>query len=159
VTTNRLVSLLVGLSLANVSVSAQSKPWIIVSDSSEQRAASQPRAAKPSTTQPDTMVFFKRHDVHDAKGRVVTGLGFISWTEGQGVHVAVYTMVPKPGAPNTFLAGTSEQLASLQAEALVDFSLKLGEVRSLSELKTLGVEPMAVTLAKDLRLDSGASAH
>lgn len=68
--------------------------------------------------------------------------------EGQGVHVAVYTMVPKPSVPNAFLAGTSEQLASLQAEALVDFRLKLGEVRSLSELKTLGVEPMAGAFAR-----------
>jgi hypothetical protein len=127
---------------------AQAQHLVVVADASGQdRAQSEPRAGKPTgvaASRPEIMVFFLQQDVRDAKGRVVTGLGFVTWMEADDAHVAVFTMVPKPGAPNTFL-GTREQMASLQPLALVDFVLKLGGSRSLDELKALGVDPMVVT--------------
>lgn len=148
-TTRLAVCLISVVSLIGLVGAAQAKHMVVVADATGQgRAQSEPRAAKPtgaSASRPEIMVFFLKHDVRDAQGRVVTGLGFVTWMEGAGAHVSVFTMVPKPGAPNTFLAGSPEQTASLQPVALVDFTLKVGGSRSLDEMKALGVDPMVVS--------------
>lgn len=115
----------------------------------EIKGSSEPRSRRPQSLvsgHAELNVFFQRHDVRDEKGRIVSGLGFISWTEGSGVRVAVLTLVPKPGAPNTYLAEKPEQVSGLQLQAFAEFSLAVGQSRQLDELKRLGVELMSVTL-------------
>lgn len=122
------------------SSTAQERHVVIVADATQERAKTEPRAAKPTgrAYKPEVMLFFKKHDVRDSRGRIVTGVGFITWMEDQRVHVAVTSMVPKPGAPNAY-ANTPAGVASLQAEGLVDFVLALGASRRLHELESWAV--------------------
>lgn len=149
VMTNRIMVLACALTvLAAQMTHAHTKPVVTVSEGGQRKAASEPRLARPTSPEqirPEITIFFQKHDARDSKGRVVSGVGFITWVVPEGVHVAVYTLVPKPGAPNTFLAATPETVSLLRIEPLVEFGLPLGGTRRLDELNALGVTPLTVT--------------
>jgi hypothetical protein len=94
---------------------------------------------------PEIMLFLDKHDVRDSKGRVVNGVGLITWVIPEGVRVSVHTLLPGPGAPNTFLMSRPEAMSLLRTELIVEFSLRLGASRPLAELDFLGMAPLTVT--------------
>ena len=104
------------------------------------------REAKPKQwpDSGDVHFFFRRHDVKDAAGRVVTGLGFIGWKQGPDARIAVFTLVPKAGAPNAFLAASPETTRNLRLEPFDEFTLAPGKSMSVDKVKVLGVEPAIV---------------
>jgi hypothetical protein len=122
---------------------------VIVETAGPQRGMLEPVAERPSLPPPklgQMCVFLKRHDLRDANGRIISGLSFNAWLEGTGAHVAVFTLVPKPSAPNTFLAGNPGQASSLQLVMLADFGLTLGQPHRLVEFEKAGGESFTVRL-------------
>jgi hypothetical protein len=125
------------LTMASISTAQQRPPSVVVADASQERAWTVPRAAKPTgrAYKPEAMVFFKKHDARDARGRVVSGLGFITWMEGKNVHVVVTAMVPKPGAPNAYADTPDKVGTSLRAQHLIEFVLAFGAARRVDEIQ------------------------
>ena len=127
---------------------------ITVSEASgERRGFTEPLKSRPSSPIPnifDTMIvfFYAHHDVKDEKGRIVSGLSFASWMEGEQAHVDVFDLVPRPGRPNAYLATDREGMTNLQLVRFISFPLKLGESRKLVEMKRFGLEPMIVTFIR-----------
>src|SRR5690242_13372753 len=117
---------------------ADQKVQVVLADASGIRAGTEPRKARPTgrAYKPEVMAFFSRHDVRDSKGRIVTGVGLITWYEGAGVHVIVVTLVPKPSAPNVYM-GSPTQVGMLQPDTLAEFTLARGSSRRLDEMKAL----------------------
>ena len=112
-------------------------------------ALQKPPASKPLTYRDTSAVFFSwNHNVKDAKGRIVTGLGFRTWMSGKDARVAVYALVPRAGAPNRYLAKSREELDDLEPVPFAEFNLAVGSSRKLDEMKALGMEPMLVTCAR-----------
>lgn len=115
------------------------------------RGRIQPRAAKPTQEiigLGDVAVFFQEQDTRDEKGRVVSGLGFVAWSEAKEVRVRVYALVPKPGAPNVYLASKPELTSSLQPVLLTEVSLQTGQSKAVSEMKKFNVEPLVLRLGQ-----------
>ena len=95
--------------------------------------------------------FYENHQVRDESGRIVSGLSFQAWQEADGVRVAVYTLVPVPGAPNRYLAGSRGTLAQLRPTRLAEFSMRAGTSRALTELKRLGLDPWTLRVEQGPR--------
>ena len=125
---------------------------LVKDDTGTTRGGLEPRQAKPSvpvsSLTGNIAVFFSQRTLKDSRGRVVSGLCVAAWKDGPAVHVEVYTIVPRPGSPNVYLADRRDQINSMSLAPLASFSLQRGESRSLTELKVLGVAPYFVTLEK-----------
>jgi hypothetical protein len=138
---------------SNVHLGQQPQLEIIVTEASGVRRGSLSPRPDPPLSPPaglsdmSTSTFFSRHDVKDEKGRILTGLGFRAWMEGKLVRVAIFTLVPKPGTPNVYLARNQNQTGSILPVPFVDLSLSLGVQRKLVEMARLGLEPYVLTLS------------
>jgi len=142
-------------SLGLVHDQAQETTWLRVFDArGESRVGTGAKAEKPPvpTRGPgnNAVFFHDNHTVRDERGRVVSGLSFQAWLDGSGVRVAVYTLVPGPDAPNTYLAGRGT-LGQLRPVTLVEFSMEVGATRRLTELERLGLEPWTLKVEKGPR--------
>lgn len=106
--------------------------------------------SKPMTYRETTAMFFSwNHNVKDSKGRIITGLGFRSWAQGKEAHVEVFTLVPRAGAPNQYMATSGRgNLDYLEPVPFAQFTIAVGATRNLDEMKALGLEPLVVTCAR-----------
>ncbi len=87
-----------------------------------------------------------RKDVRTKDGQVISRFWFSGWRTGPAVTVVVAAMIPAPGTPNAYVeqqAGVSWRDV-LQLREIARFTLKVGESRAVAEMKTLGLDPMAV---------------
>ncbi|MEO7890037.1 MAG: hypothetical protein ABIW19_08555 [Vicinamibacterales bacterium] len=95
--------------------------------------------SRPTDLRPNSLYSLKQ-DVR-FEGRVTRGVGFRAWPVGAGVRVLVVTMVPKDAkAPRT----SSPRLNEFLYFRLAAFDLGIGESRSVSEMRALGVDPLLV---------------
>jgi hypothetical protein len=111
-----------------------------------------PAVSGPLTYQDagSAMFFTWNHNVKDAKGRIVTGLAFRTWAQGKDARVEVFTLVPRPGAPNQYYAtGGRGSLDYLEPIPFAQFTIAVGGTRNLDEMKTLGLDPLVVTCARE----------
>jgi hypothetical protein len=137
--------LLVSLTLA---IGAQVKTQLIVKEhDGTPRLLFGPRDSRPPEwpEQGDVQLYFRKHDVKDSRGRVVSGLGFIAWNVARGVRIAVFTLVPAPGAPNIFLAENPAATRNLAMELFDEVEVQVGKSVTIEKMKTLGVDPVSVT--------------
>ena len=106
--------------------------------------------SKPMTYRETTAMFLTwNQNVKDAKGRIVTALGFRTWAQNKDARVEVFTLVPRAGAPNQYMARSGRgNLDNLEPVPFAQFTIAVGATRHLDELKTLGLEPLVVTCAK-----------
>ena len=123
---------------------------ILVDETGQSRVGTQARKVRPR--KPDsgfgTAAFvYRNHNVKDQKGRVVSGLSVVAWEDGDRVRVAVYTLVPRRGVPNTYL-GQRETAGYLEMADFVEFALAVGEKRELIELSRLGLEPWTIKIER-----------
>jgi hypothetical protein len=72
----------------------------------------------------------------------VVGFQFIAWAEGDSTRVAVFTLVPRPGAPADVDLRYRADL--LEARPFADHRLKLGETTLLDEMRALGLQPIVL---------------
>lgn len=94
--------------------------------------------------------FYDNTNVRDESGRIVSGLSVQAWQDESAVGVAVYVLVPGPGAPNAYLAnhGTNHLM---RPERFVEFVRKVGETRELFELRRLGLKPWTIKVLREPR--------
>ena len=109
----------------------------------KRRGGLTPRAEPYTSGGPSVAVYLvDQKNVRTADGEVVTGFEFTAWREGQGTRVLVRVLVPRSGAPNTYLpGGRPENLARR------DFSthfLAASDELSVTRMQELGVVPMVV---------------
>lgn len=98
---------------------------------------------KPITT----ILLSDRRDVRDSEGRIVSGFGFYCWRDSSEIHVQVLVFIPKPGAPNRYLANDFAELQSLtRTSPFASYSLKMEVPTPIVEMRVLGLEPMRLTL-------------
>ena len=74
-------------------------------------------------------------------GRVISGVMIRTWAEGDGARVQVSGMTTKPGEVATFTTNESE----LQAVELGSYHLRPKQTAAISELASLGVEPLTLS--------------
>src|SRR5258705_12121980 len=88
--------------LAAASISAQTPTWVVIEAGGSERGAFIPRSAPYNEGGPTVGVYlFDRQNVRMSNGEALTGFEFLGWTEGTGIRVQVFALVPKEGAPNT----------------------------------------------------------
>jgi hypothetical protein len=97
--------------------------------------------------------FYRNKNVRDEKNRVVSGLRVRAWKEGERARVVVYTLVPRAGVPNAYLARRG-LMGYLQPVVFVELTMAIGDERSLVEMRRLGLEPWTLTLVRAPRQDS-----
>jgi len=93
--------------------------------------------------------FLRRHDVADEQGRIVSGIGVSAWIEGTGARVWLVSLVPKKGVGNAFYA-TRQGMANLSRNPLAEFTLQMGERRTVTQMEAWGVEPLVLELVEYL---------
>lgn len=104
----------------------------------------------PRDLTPRTMTRF-RQDVRGTDNKWVRGLGFRAWPEGKGVRILVVLLIPKNQASKTtpILRARDFDFA-----VLANFSLALGDEKTLEEMRPLGLAPQKVRV-----FPAGAHAH
>ncbi len=81
-----------------------------------------------------------------ADGKIISGFGYYAWPADGVVQVRVVELVPAPGAPNRFLDWTNEMdRLLLQPRDFALLKLKMGQSRSVDEMKARGLDPVRVT--------------
>jgi hypothetical protein len=147
-----LVSVLTGLFLIPGQPVAQDQKLItraVVFDGrGKLRGGTQARPQRPPTPTRGVRgmlasYFYDNHNVQDNAGRIITGVGVQAWHDKDSIRVAVYLLVPGPGAPNAYLSRPDVQ-PLLQPRKFLEFVLKVGEERRLEELRRFGLEPWTI---------------
>ena len=76
-------------------------------------------------------------------GLFVTGFEFIGWAEGDATRVMVFALVPRADAANTYLPDRE----LLRRRDFASYRVAWGDSVPVSEMKSLGLEPMILTSA------------
>jgi hypothetical protein len=79
-----------------------------------------------------------REGVRTDDGKVVNGMGFASWRQGQEILVAVFVLVPNDHQPNTNLTIGPKEWSELSHRYLKTYVLKGTEPLEVMEAASLG---------------------
>jgi hypothetical protein len=100
---------------------------------------------------PTSVYFWDQPDLHDARGRAITGLGFWATRTGDAVRVTAYLLVPAPGSPNRYLAqGGDDTRHMTRGEALATYTLSVGQHAEIVELKSIGAKPVTIRILAEM---------
>ena len=84
-----------------------------------------------------------RRDIRTSDGLVVTGFEFIGWTEGDATRVQVFALVPRKGAPNTYMPNGNPDL--LERRDFASYRILSDQGIGIQEMRSLGLEPMILS--------------
>jgi hypothetical protein len=119
----------------------QSDVLITITAGSVQRGSFVPRMTPYSQGGPAVSVYlFDRRDIRNSEGLVVTGFDFIGWAEGEATRVQVFALVPRKGAPNTYMPNGDEEL--LERRDFASYRVLRDQAVAVEEMRDLGLEPM-----------------
>ncbi len=137
--------------LAGVSIGAQTQTWVVIEAGGNERGAFVPRSAPYTEGGPTVGVYlFDRQNVRTSDGQALTGYEFLGWTEGTGIRVQVFALVPKEGVPSTYTPNGDAM--NLQRRDFASYLVRPGQSQSITEMTALGIPPMALRAAlRDVR--------
>ena len=125
----------------------QPDTWITITANGIQRGGFIPRSAPYMQGAPAVSVYLiDPQDVRTADGLVVTGFEFIGWTESDATRVQVFLLVPRIGAPNTYLPGGGDQL--LERRDFATYRILRDQGVAVTEMRELGIEPMILSASR-----------
>jgi hypothetical protein len=128
---------------------AQSSSFVSIERDGKRAAGFEPRAEPHPFDAPFPIgvYFWDQQELHDARGRAITGVGFWATHAGDAVRVTAYLLVPAPGSPNRYLAQSGDEaLHMTRGEALATYTLSVGQSAEIAELKTIGAKPMTIRI-------------
>lgn len=121
----------------------QADTLISISAGSVERGGFIPRPVPYSEGGPAVSVYLIDHkDVRTTDGLVITGFEFIGWTEGDGTRIQVFALVPRKGAPNTYLPNGDGDL--LERRDFASYRIFRDQGIAIGEMRDLGVDPMII---------------
>ena len=139
----RLMTVVILVGLMNVPASAQMQAdrYISISAGALQRGGFIPRTTPYTEGGPAVSVFlFDQRNVRTSDGLVITGFEFIGWAEGDGTRVLVFALVPRQGAPNTYMPNGDFDL--LERRDFASYGILRDQGLPVAEMRDLGIEPM-----------------
>lgn len=130
---------------------AQSAPFIFIERGGQRVAGFGPRAEPHQFDAPFPVgvYFWDQQDLHDARGRAITGLGFWATRADDAVRVTAYLLVPAPDSPNRYL-GDDDAMHRTRGEALATYTLSVGQRAEIAELKAIGAKPMTIRILAEM---------
>ena len=132
--------------LAGASTWAQTQTWIVIEAGGNERGAFVPRSAPYTEGGPTVGVYLlDRQNVRTADGEALTGFEFCGWTEGTGIRVRVFALVPKEGEQNIYMPNGDAK--NLQRRDFASYLVGPEESQSITEMTTLGIQPMVLRAA------------
>ena len=141
-----VVALIFGATWTRFAALPDQETWIVVQADGKERAAFLPAAQPYTEGGPAVSVYLMdRKDVRTKDGLVVTGFEFIGWKEASTNRVVVFTLVPREGAPNTYMPNGDEK--NLRRQDFATYTVGAEELRRVEEMKALGIEPMVLRTA------------
>ena len=140
-----LVTILAALS--TTVVAQQTQTVIGITANGIERGSFIPRDTPYTQGGPAVGVYLvDRRDVRTSDGLVVTGFEFIGWTEGDGTRVQVFALVPRKGAPNTYMPNGDPDL--LERRDFASYRIRSDQGIGIEEMRSLGIEPMILSSAR-----------
>jgi len=145
-TIGRLLSIVTTLAfVATTTIHAQSSGMVRIESAGRPCAGAGPRDSPP---RPQGAViaecFLQDKGIRDSEGLIVSGIGLYAWRDGTVTRVRVYTLVPALAAPNRWLNEMGDDPKLKRPKFLADYTLAVGESKSIAEMKSLGVEPLTL---------------
>jgi len=126
--------------------------WIVVKSGGKDRVAFSPATEPYTEGGPAVRVFLEKTDARTRDGLVVTGFEFIGWKEASTNRVLVFALIPRDGAPNTYMPDGDEK--NLRRQDFAALTMRDGQTLPIEGMKVLGIEPMILraTVRKTARL-------
>jgi hypothetical protein len=130
-------------SMTLLSIGSVSAESLEILTNGQRRGGLTPRSEPYASGGPSVAVYLTdQKNVKTMDGQAVTGFEFTAWREGKGTRVMVAVLIPRSGAPNTYLpGGKRENLA--RSEFATHFLEEASELR-VTKMQELGVAPMVL---------------
>ena len=130
---------------------AQNGPFVSIERDSKRAGGFGPRSEPHPLDAPfaTSVYFWDQQDLHDARGRAITGLGFWATRAGDAARVTAYLLVPASGSPNRYL-GDDDAMHRTRGEALATYTLSVGQSAEITELKAIGAKPMTIRVLAEM---------
>jgi hypothetical protein len=149
----RIAALIVSIAgaLGGASAWAQTQTWVVIEAGGKERGAFVPRSAPYTEGGPAVGVYLSdRQNLRTRDGEALTGFEFLGWTDGTGIRVQVFALVPRDGAPNTYMP--NGDASNLQRRDFATYLVGPGQSQSITEMRALGIQPMVLRAAlRDVR--------